>query len=618
MKKAKQYVITPARGQALLNYQGRLMPSDSVAMTLYETEIAEEVRREKATKKPGAEKQKELNPDFRNLLIHGDCMSACAYLKEKDVRPDLVYIDPPFASGANYAKKIYLRNGGKEAVPADDRSIGEEIMYGDIWQKEDYLNYLYERLLAIREVMAETASIYVHLDWHIGHYAKILLDEVFGEENFVNEIIWYYKLGMKARSKKFHSHHDTIFWYTKNKEVFAFNEIRMPLENIIKRPQLKFDSKTKKAYQMHDENGKPLYIESTDELVGTVWDILNIAPMSQERSGYTTQKPEALLERIIKASSDEGMIVADFFAGSGTAAKVAHDLGRKFVACDVGVNAIQTARDRLAVAGAEFDVLKVRDGVRLFRNPAQTAARLFSLIDGFKDRVELDLSDFWDGGVAGKGKSFTPVKFIGLDKKLTRKMLDVIMEEVYRLEDIGDEEGAVKIIYAYKDDDVDQSCVNRERDKAGKTMLSVEIMALDDLLGEKREMLFTEDSADVSVKKEKDGGARVEIKRYFSPYLKAKIDEYNKKKTGRGQQTLAGGQAQAAEVRISASGLELIESVQFDTTLKKNAVWTSNLALEDKAGVKEKIKGAYLVPTGAFKMKIRSIAGDEIILNDTD
>lgn len=591
--KSKRYTIMPARGQALLNYQGRLMPGSDLAMTLYETEAVEEVRQKKAQQKPTAEKQKELHAEFRNLLMHGDCLSACAYLKEKNIKPDLVYIDPPFASGANYAKKIYLRNGGKESVDADAGSIGEEIMYGDIWQKEDYLNWLYERLLAIREVMAETASIYVHLDWHIGHYAKILLDEVFGEENFVNEIIWHHDFG--GRSPYFYAQkHDTIFFYRRG-GVWIFNQDALP--------DLEYKGNLHK-YRGEEKEGK----KPTD-----VWDIAYENKMSYANTGYVTQKPEELLQRIIEVSSDKGMIVADFFAGSGTAAKVAHDLGRKFIACDVGVNAIQTTRDRLAQASAEFDVLKIRDGVRLFRNPAQTVARLFSLIDGFKDRVELELSDFWDGGIAGGHGSFTPVKFIGLDKKLTKKMLDAIMEEVYRLEDIGDEEGAVKIIYAYKDDEVDQRYVNRERDKTGKTTLSVELVGLDELLGEKREMLFAEDSADVSVKKEKSGGSRVEIRRYFSPYLKAKIAEYNEKKVKKGQQSIADKSSAVAEVKISPAGLELIESVQFDTALKKNGVWTSNLSVEDKAGVKDKIKGVYTLPSVPFKIKIRNIAGDEII-----
>ena len=208
--KKKFYTLQPARGQALLSFQNRRFPK--AKMELFEVEKIEEVR---ATEKQSLplekkslpikeenlerayqqlEKQALLvkegneqetqdaqnNSNFQNILIQGDCLSSCAYLKSQDIKIDLVYIDPPFASEAKYAKTIYLRNGGKTDIKKKF-SIGEEILYDDIWQKEDYLNWLYERLLAIREVMSDTASIYVHLDWHIGHYVKVMLDEVFGE-----------------------------------------------------------------------------------------------------------------------------------------------------------------------------------------------------------------------------------------------------------------------------------------------------------------------------------------------------------------------------------------------------------------------------------------------------
>lgn len=143
-----------------------------------------------------------------NLIIRGECLSACAYLKENNIKVDLVYIDPPFASGADYAKKIYIRRNPKvsEAIKKAEQTLDdeelksfEEKMYGDIWNKEAYLNWMYENLVAIKSIMSETASIYVHLDWHICHYVKILMDEIFGEDNFINEITWYYpNSGLKA------------------------------------------------------------------------------------------------------------------------------------------------------------------------------------------------------------------------------------------------------------------------------------------------------------------------------------------------------------------------------------------------------------------------------------
>jgi len=595
MKKPKKYNLSPAEGQALLNFQGRLYPE---TVNLFETDLIEEVK-QKTRKLKLAEKKKELHPDFKNLLIQGDCLSACAYLKSKDIKVDLVYIDPPFASGANYAKKIYLRNGGKMNIENDVNSIGEEIMYSDIWQKEDYLNWLYERLLAIKEIMSEEASIYLHLDWHIGAYAKVLMDEVFGEENFQREIIWRigWVSGYKTVVNNYIRNHDTILFYTNSQNpIFNSEDIKLKYEKRDRKGKIIEEG----CYPMEDTWNCNEY----DKL-----DSIMIKSFTKEKLNYPTQKPEALAERIIKASSDKGMVVADFFCGSGTALRRAYRLERKFIGCDIGSNAIQTTRDELVKIGADFDIFRVKDGLRLFRNPAQTTTRLFGLIDGFKTSEELELGNFWDGGIVNDKGNYEPVKFIGIDKNLTKKLLDVILEEIYRLEDTETGISKVKLIYAYKDLDIDQSYVNKEVKKSGKTNIEVGLISLDDLLEEKRDMLFTPDSADIEMKKE-GKKYRLKIKKYFSPYLKAKIDEYNARKVKKGEEK--------NKVKIGNNGLELIEAIQFDTTLKKSGIWTSNLELEDKAGIKEKIKGTYLLNTNKFKIKIRNIAGDEIIISSKD
>ena len=611
MKRPKRYNITPALGQALLDFQGRRFPEN---MDVFETEATEEVRTARSKgQQQSLDEDLDPNPDFRNLLIQGDCLSACAHLKSENISVDLVYIDPPFASGANYAKKIYLRNNGESAIPTDDASIGEEVMYGDIWQKEDYLNWLYERLLVIKEVMSETGSIYVHLDWHIGHYVKVLMDEVFGEENFVNEVVWNYK-GTTNSPNSFAKKHDVVYIYAKSENyVFNADDVRIPYENGDKFSQ----DENGKWFQKWDKSKnyypKQILEDGKWKVLGKFqYDVWNDIPSMATSHGkevvdYSTQKPEALLERIIKASSDEGMIVADFFSGSGTTAKVARDLNRKFIACDIGVNAIQTTRDRLAKAGADFDVLKIKDGLRLFRNPEQTTAKIFNLISGFRTSAELELGDFWDGGIASAKGSYTPIKFSGIHRRLTKELIDFYLEEIYKLEDATDQANAIMIIYAHKAPEIDQKYLNRLLDEISKTELKVKLVALDDLLGERKDTFFTPDGADIRVRKQKNK-CKVEIKKYYSPYLKNKIDEYNAQKTQRG----AIDQDLSKAVEISKEGLELIEAVQFDTTLKK--VWKSNPALEDKAGAKEKIKGAYLLDTDKFKLKIRNIAGDEIIL----
>lgn len=188
------YTPEPIEGQALLDnftrtlrYKGNYDIKGKLlrGMPLYEMQTLETVG--------DAEKAKQ------NLVIRGECVSACAYLKEKGILVDLVYIDPPFASGADYSKTVYIRQNPKlakalkqaeEELEIEDLKSFEEKMYGDVWNKEKYLNWMYENLCAIKSVMSETASIYVHLDYHIGHYVKILMDEIFGEDNFRSEIIW--------------------------------------------------------------------------------------------------------------------------------------------------------------------------------------------------------------------------------------------------------------------------------------------------------------------------------------------------------------------------------------------------------------------------------------------
>ena len=600
IKKQKQYNITPAKGQALLNFQGRRYPDK---VDLFETEKIEEVRNRR--QELSSRKESNLNVDFDNLLIQGDCLSACAYLKSKNIKVDLVYIDPPFASGANYAKKIYLRNGSKNEIDNDSNAIGEEVMYGDIWQKEDYLNWIYERLLTIKEVMNETASIYVHLDWHIGHYVKILMDEVFGEENFVNEIVYCYT-GPTNQKNNFPRKHDVLYFYKISEtKIFNTDEIRVPFKK-----STKSGGKTALTGRASDEELEAL--DKKGKIIEDWWvDISDIGKTHNEDLNYPTQKIEKLLVRIIKASSNKNMIIGDFFAGSGTTAKVANDLNRKFISCDIGTNSLQTSRDRLASVGADFDVLKIKDGLRLFRNPTQTTAKIFSIIDGFKNRTELELNEFWDGGIAQKNGTYVPVKFSGIHEKLTKELLDVFLEEIYILEDILNRVNEVIIIYAHKDFEIDQQYLNKKIHESGKSTLIVKLVSLDSLLGEKGSYLFTPDNSTVKVTKQ-GSKYKVEIKNYFSPYLKNKIDDFNVKKTKKG--TI--NQDLSKALTLSENGLELIESVQFDTTLDK--FWKSNKELEDKAGIKEKIKGTYFLDTDNFKIKIRNIAGDELIINSKD
>ena len=398
-------------------------------------------------------KQTEINADAsdtegsQNLVLRGECLSACAYLKEQGIKIDLVYIDPPFASGADYAKKIHLRQNPKLAnalaeadAQLDDEGFKmfEEKMYGDKWNKEQYLNWMYENLQAIKSVMADNASIYVHLDYYIGHYVKISMDEVFGEDCFNSEIIWK-RTTAHNDSSGYGMNYDMIFFYTKTDKAI-FNTVYQPYsEEYLNRFNRQDDDGRKwsdgnltakgllgkgyeyeykgytslwrcprKTMEEHDAKGR-LHFTKTggirlkvylDELVGmpsqSLWDDINpVNSQASERTDYATQKPEALLERVIKASSNAGMIVADFFGGSGVTAAAAHKLGRRFIHVDVGINSKQTARDRLKAQGARFDLLEIEDGVSLYRNPVQTMNLLKNKILNLRN--EDPLPAFFEG-----------------------------------------------------------------------------------------------------------------------------------------------------------------------------------------------------------------------------
>ncbi len=219
-----------------------------------------------------------------NLLLRGECLSACAYLKDKGIAVDLVYIDPPFASGADYAKNVYLRRHphkarelarAEEELELDELRAFEEKMYGDIWNKEDCLNWMYENLTAIKSVMSETGSIFVHSDWNVGHYIKILMDEVFGEENFANEIIWYYYNKLHdSRKKILPRAHDVIFRCSLSNNEYIHKPLKEKRDKPVKKlVYKKVDGQIKNVI---GEDGKALTYTSEDRTIDDVWRITAI------------------------------------------------------------------------------------------------------------------------------------------------------------------------------------------------------------------------------------------------------------------------------------------------------------------------------------------------------
>lgn len=315
-----------------------------------------------------------INKEWMNRLVYGDNLLAMQALLAGDEatglpslrgKVDLIYIDPPFDSKADYRTKINLPGMDIEQKP----TVIEQFAYSDTWQDGtvSYLKMLYPRLVLMRELLSDKGSIYVHIDWHVGAYVKVLMDDVFGKDNFVNNIIWHYG-GPSPIKTAFARKYDIIYLYGKTlKRIFnpQYGNIPISVLNRAKKDEngrLWLDQnlgKLKEDTIAKMESEGRLYRTKTrglrrkqylDEMEGAqfdnVWDIPIINSQAKEDVGYITQKPEALLERIIKASSNEGDLVCDFFGGSGTTAAVAERLGRRWITTDIGKPATLVMRKR--------------------------------------------------------------------------------------------------------------------------------------------------------------------------------------------------------------------------------------------------------------------------------
>jgi len=265
----------------------------------------------------------------------------------------LVYIDPPFNVGDDFEFEIEV---GKEKLNKKRNAL-EQLAYSDTWGKgaDSFLSMFFEKLKLIYQLLSEDGSIYVHCDWRINSHIKLCLDEIFGKENFLNEcIIHYTAVGLKAKSKKFHQNTETIYLYAKNKSKHIWNEIYEPIKDPSKyrlASKHKWNNETGKAERARDEKGNIQYFEVTEYKPDNFIELP--ALRGDEKLGYPTQKPEQLIERFIKVSSNENDLVADFFCGSGTTLAVAEKLNRKWIGCDLGKFAIHTSRKRLINAQRE-------------------------------------------------------------------------------------------------------------------------------------------------------------------------------------------------------------------------------------------------------------------------
>jgi DNA modification methylase len=466
--------------------------------------------------------------DF-NKLFWGDNLQVLSHLlKEYRGKVDLIYIDPPFDSKADYVKKVKIRG---EQIGGVGQGLFEEKQYTDIWERDEYLQFMYERLLLMRELLSETGSIYVHMDEKRSHYLKIILDEVFGIENFQREIVWRigWISGYKSVAKNWIRNHDVILYYSKNKEHCTFNKEYIPYPEEYKR----------RDGALPEGEGYPIEDTWNSSELDRM-DSIQIMSFSGEKRNYPTQKNENLLERIIKASSNEGDLVADFFIGSGTTCGVAQRLGRKWIGCDINLGAIQTTTKYLNQIISEqatekksklladkfngsldFKVLNVND-YNTFKNELEAKEIVMEMYG-----VEPIKRTYFDGI---RDKDF--VKVMPLNRVLNKIDVRTLLKGISDKLDGFTVKAKSKVGEAVYEEGVVVICSGMELDvidfirKENKTGVKIDVQ---NILTDKKNLIFKKKPEAKIEVKAKDKKLFVELKDFYSPILMRKLEIENEK-----------------------------------------------------------------------------------------
>jgi len=414
-----------------LYWKGKRTTVDRIVLPFQSLEVVETINESRATreKEKGTMFRQDPNAmdvEWRNKLIWGDNKYVMSALLEKYAgKIDLIYIDPPFATGANFSTTVTI--GDNKVEHTKEASAIEELAYRDTWGKglDSFLQMMYDRLLLMRELLSDKGSIYVHVDYRVDSYLRLIMDEIFGTECQQNQIAYGYRsqgVGKKRWARK----HDTILFYSKKPENFTFNAMQ---ERIIYEKQFF-------GVQI-DEQGR-FY---TDVYLRDIWDHDDTRPLisgASEYLNYPTQKSERLLERIIKATSNEGDLVADFFCGSGTTAAVAEKLGRRWITSDLGRYAIHTARKRfLEIEGCKpFEILNIGKYERQYwqtfnfgkKTPEQTLAEYIGFV------LKLYKAEALPGSAYIHGKKGNKLVHIGgVDAPVTFGDIQHALEETRRM-----------------------------------------------------------------------------------------------------------------------------------------------------------------------------------------
>ena len=517
------------------------------------------------------EKYGEMKDDWINKIFWGDNLQVMSHmLREYRGKIDLIYIDPPFDSKADYKKTITLK--GKK-INNDNNSF-EEKQYGDIWINDEYLQFMYERLVIMRELLSEEGAIYVHCDYRKVHHLRMLLDEIFGEKNFINEIIWHFHTGMRVDTY-FNRKHNNILYYAKNSDKKIFHQ--QYEERIYPyKPSMQSDGGAV-IEEILNKDGIPTGIYKSILKSRDVWDISQVFNMSSEYSAYPTQKPEALLEKIIKASSNKNSIVFDCFMGSGTTQAVAMKLGRKFLGADINLGAIQTTTKRLINVASKlkednekyigFEVYNVNN-YDFFRNPVEARDLLIDALGIQK----FDGNNVYDGELDGRMIKIMPVNRIATKSDLEELKANLPYQkfEKRKAENPLDPVERITIVCMGHEPDLKASL---EQD-LNNYNIDIEIL---DILKDKSDLQFKRDSeAVIDVEENK-----IIIKEFYPMNLLQKL---------------------SLQKEYVEDWKQMVESVMIDWNYDGAVMEPKEIDIAEKNGL---VKGEYDIPENATNIKIK-------------
>jgi adenine specific DNA methylase Mod len=507
-----------------LYWKGKRTTVDRIVLPFQSLEVVETINESRATREKEKGSLFKTDPNavdtsWRNKLIWGDNKYVMSALLEQfSGKIDLIYIDPPFATGANFETTV--RIGEKEIKHTKEPSAIEEVAYRDTWGKglDSFLQMMYDRIVLMRELLSEKGTLYIHLDWRTTHYVKLIMDEVFGTNNFLNSIVWCYKSG-GAGDSSFSKKHDYILAFSKSDKK-TFNVLQ---EKSYMKPG---SGKNPAQTYYEDENGSYTLVNIKD------WwtDIGILATSSYERVDYPTQKPEALLERIIQASSNEGDIVADFFGGSGTTAAAAEKLGRKWIVADLGRYAIHTTRKRmLEIHGCKpFELLNIGKYERQYWQTIQFGNKTAeqSLAEYIAFVLKLYKADSLPGSPYIHGKKGNKLVHIGgVDAPVTFGDIQHALEDTRRMKQ------KELVVLGWEWEMGLHDVVEQEAEKAGIKLhlLSIPREAMDKRAVDAGDIQFFELAyLETEVKAAKAGGYQIKLTDFVIPNLDLVPEEVKK------------------------------------------------------------------------------------------